>query len=118
MPGSIQLSLNPFTLIGATTRSGLLTAPLLSRFATKSRLEYYNAQTLKRIIFCDQGILNVQIADEAAAEILPEAVPLPGIANGLLHAGHAICTGIGMTDKLILALPNMPSKHWMWMNTD
>src|SRR5258705_6055247 len=47
---SIQLNLNPFTLIGATTRSGLLTAPLLSRFAIKSRLEYYNAATLNKII--------------------------------------------------------------------
>ena len=47
---SIQINLSPFTLIGATTRSGLLTAPLLSRFAIKSRLEYYDAETLKKII--------------------------------------------------------------------
>src|SRR5690242_20670775 len=58
---SIQLNLNPFTLIGATTRSGLLTAPLLSRFGIKSRLEYYNAQTLKKIIERSASILNVPV---------------------------------------------------------
>src|SRR3982750_4384655 len=57
---SIQLNLNQFTLIGATTRSGLLTAPLLSRFAIKSRLEYYDATTLKRIVLRSAEILNVQ----------------------------------------------------------
>ncbi len=82
---SIQLSLNPFTLIGATTRSGLLTAPLLSRFAIKSRLEYYNAQTLKKIILRSAGILNVQIVDEAAAEIAARSRATPRIANGLLR---------------------------------
>ena len=56
---SIQINLNPFTLIGATTRSGLLTAPLLSRFGIKSRLEYYNHETLQRIILRSASILNV-----------------------------------------------------------
>src|SRR6195952_2245319 len=55
---SIQLTINPFTLVGATTRSGLLTAPLLSRFGIKSRLEYYNAETLRKIILRSAGILN------------------------------------------------------------
>src|ERR1044072_3090109 len=58
---SIQLNLNPFTLIGATTRSGLLTAPLLSRFAIKSRLEYYNAATLQKIILRAASILGTKI---------------------------------------------------------
>src|SRR6202022_4819072 len=58
---SIQLTLNPFTLIGATTRSGLLTAPLLSRFGIKSRLEYYNAETLNRIIQRSARILDTKI---------------------------------------------------------
>src|ERR671913_1257769 len=62
---SIQINLNPFTLIGATTRSGLLTAPLLSRFAIKSRLEYYNADILKKIILRSAHILNVEISSEA-----------------------------------------------------
>src|SRR6187397_3305039 len=66
---SIQLNLNPFTLIGATTRSGLLTAPLLSRFAIKSRLEYYNAATLQKILLRSAGILNTSITTAAADEI-------------------------------------------------
>jgi len=82
---SIPINLNPFTLIGATTRSGLLTAPLLSRFAIKSRLEYYNAATLKKIILRSATILNVQIAEEAAAEIAGRSRGTPRIANGLLR---------------------------------
>src|SRR6187397_3604549 len=66
---SIQININPFTLVGATTRSGLLTAPLLSRFAIKSRLEYYDSATLKKIIHRAAHILNVEITSEAAAEI-------------------------------------------------
>src|SRR4026208_1718023 len=62
---SIQLTLHPFTLIGATTRSGLLTAPLLSRFAIKSRLEYYNSETLNRIIHRSANILGTKISKEA-----------------------------------------------------
>src|SRR5690606_2309051 len=58
---NIQLSLNPFTLIGATTRSGLLTAPLLSRFAIKSRLEYYPVDTLQKIVMRSASILDVKI---------------------------------------------------------
>src|SRR5215216_308494 len=82
---SIQINLNPFTLIGATTRSGLLTAPLLSRFAIKSRLEYYNAETLKKIILRSADILNVQISFEAAGEISRRSRGTPRIANGLLR---------------------------------
>src|SRR6187397_1788385 len=65
---SIQLTLNPFTLVGATTRSGLLSAPLLSRFAIKARLEYYNAETLKTIIERSASILNTNTSEDAAAE--------------------------------------------------
>ena len=82
---SIQLNLNPFTLIGATTRSGLLTAPLLSRFAIKSRLEYYSAEVLKKIILRSAGILGVVISDEAAKEIAARSRATPRIANGLLR---------------------------------
>src|SRR5688500_7264451 len=63
---SIQINLNPFTLVGATTRSGLLTAPLLSRFAIKSRLEYYDANTLLKIILRAAQILQVPITTDAA----------------------------------------------------
>lgn len=82
---SIQINLNPFTLIGATTRSGLLTAPLLSRFGIKSRLEYYDTATLKTIILRAAGILGVQISDEAAAEISRRSRGTPRIANNLLR---------------------------------
>ncbi len=82
---SIQITLNPFTLIGATTRSGLLTAPLLSRFAIKSRLEYYNSETLNRIIGRSANILGTKISKEAVAEIGRRSRGTPRIANGLLR---------------------------------
>jgi Holliday junction DNA helicase RuvB len=82
---SIQINLNPFTLIGATTRSGLLTAPLLSRFGIKSRLEYYNQTTLQRIVLRSAGILQVVISEEAASEISRRSRGTPRIANGLLR---------------------------------
>ena len=82
---SIQLTLNPFTLIGATTRSGLLTAPLLSRFAIKSRLEYYTAETIQKIINRSANILGVRITSDAAREISGRSRGTPRIANGLLR---------------------------------
>lgn len=82
---SVQITLNPFTLIGATTRSGLLTAPLLSRFAIKSRLEYYTAGTLNRIIERSASILNTSISPDAIAEIGRRSRGTPRIANGLLR---------------------------------
>ena len=82
---SVQLSIHPFTLVGATTRSGLLTAPLLSRFGIKSRLEYYNAETLQKIIQRSAHILHTQIDDQAAAEIARRSRGTPRIANGLLR---------------------------------
>src|ERR1700759_1076619 len=65
----IQLSIHPFTLVGATTRSGLLTAPLLSRFGIKSRLEYYNSDTLQKIILRSASILGTKITSDASGEI-------------------------------------------------
>lgn len=82
---SIQLSLHPFTLIGATTRSGLLTAPLLSRFAIKSRLEYYKAPVLNQILKRSASILGVGIKDDAVVEIARRSRGTPRIANGLLR---------------------------------
>jgi Holliday junction DNA helicase RuvB len=82
---SIQLTLNPFTLIGATTRSGLLTGPLLSRFAIRSRLEYYPAETLQKIILRSSHILGVAITEEAALEIARRSRATPRIANALLR---------------------------------
>jgi len=82
---SIQLTLNPFTLIGATTRSGLLTAPLLSRFGIKSRLEYYDSITLQTIILRSASILHTKITSDASAEISRRSRGTPRIANGLLR---------------------------------
>lgn len=82
---SIQIDLNPFTLVGATTRSGLLTSPLLSRFGIKSRLDYYPAEVLTRIVTRSAGLLNVKITSEAAASIARRSRGTPRIANGLLR---------------------------------
>jgi len=82
---SVQINLNPFTLIGATTRSGLLTSPLLSRFGIKSRLEYYDAATLKNILVRSAKILNTKITSDAAAEIAGRSRGTPRIANSLLR---------------------------------
>ena len=97
---SIQLNLNPFTLVGATTRSGLLSAPLLSRFAIKSRLEYYNAETLQKIILRAAGILNVKITSDASKEIAGRSRATPRIANGLLRRmrDFAMVLGNGVID--------------------
>lgn len=82
---SIQINLNPFTLVGATTRSGLLTAPLLSRFGIKSRLEYYPATVIEKIILRSASILEVAIQTDAAGEIARRSRGTPRIANGLLR---------------------------------
>ena len=82
---TVQLNLNQFTLIGATTRSGLLTAPLLSRFGIKSRLEYYDAATLEKILIRAAKILNVPVSGEAAREIAGRSRGTPRIANSLLR---------------------------------
>lgn len=82
---SVQINLSPFTLIGATTRSGLLTAPLLSRFGIRSRLEYYTSDILVHIIVRSSGLLRTRITPEAAAEIAGRSRGTPRIANGLLR---------------------------------
>lgn len=82
---SVRLNLQPFTLIGATTRSGLLTAPLRSRFGLTNRLDYYGAKELQTIIERSARILNVDISPEGAAEIGRRARGTPRIANNLLR---------------------------------
>ncbi len=82
---SIQIKLNPFTLIGATTRSGLLTAPLRSRFGINSRLNYYTADILEKIICRSADLLKVSIMENAAAEIARRSRGTPRIANLLLR---------------------------------
>lgn len=82
---SIRLSLNPFTLVGATTRSGLLTSPLRARFGIKCAMEYYDTPTLQKIVERSAGILNVPIDDAAAYEIALRSRGTPRIANSLLR---------------------------------
>ena len=82
---SIQIDLNPFTLVGATTRSGLLTAPLRARFGINMHLEYYNPETLQKIIERSAGILGVPITEDAALEIAGRSRGTPRIANALLR---------------------------------
>lgn len=82
---SIQLTLNPFTLIGATTRSGLLTSPLRARFGIQCHLEFYDSTVLQRIVKRAAEILNIGISDDAAHEIAFRSRGTPRIANALLR---------------------------------
>ncbi len=84
-PRSVQISLNPFTLVGATTRSGLLTAPLRARFGINSRLQYYDAKLLTTIVLRSADILRTSINDEGAYEIARRSRGTPRIANALLR---------------------------------
>lgn len=82
---TVQINLNPFTLVGATTRSGLLTAPMRARFGIQSRLQYYNTELLTTIVQRSATILNVGITMEAAIEIAGRSRGTPRIANALLR---------------------------------
>jgi len=82
---TVQITLEPFTLIGATTRSGLLTAPLRARFGINSRLEYYDSKLLTDIVSRSAGILEIPITDDAAYEIARRSRGTPRICNALLR---------------------------------
>ncbi|WMI69391.1 Holliday junction branch migration DNA helicase RuvB [Mangrovimonas sp. YM274] len=82
---TVQINLNPFTLIGATTRSGLLTSPMRARFGISSRLQYYSTELLSTIVERSANILNVPISMEAAIEIAGRSRGTPRIANALLR---------------------------------
>ncbi len=82
---TVQINLNPFTLVGATTRSGLLTAPMRARFGIQSRLQYYTTELLATIVERSAHILNVPISMEAAIEIAGRSRGTPRIANALLR---------------------------------
>lgn len=82
---SVQIRLNPFTLVGATTRSGMLTKPMLARFGIQSRLEYYNIELLSTIIQRSARVLGVKIYEDAAIEIARRSRGTPRIANALLR---------------------------------
>lgn len=103
---SIQITLNPFTLIGATTRSGLLTAPLRARFGINSRLSYYDAKLLTSIVKRASGILTIPIQDDAAKEIAGRSRGTPRIANALLRRvrDFAMVKGDGTITKEITTM--------------
>ena len=82
---SVQIALNPFTLIGATTRSGLLTSPLRARFGINARLQYYDAKTLTAIVERSSALLDIPISEEAAYQIASRSRGTPRIANALLR---------------------------------
>ena len=100
---SIQLDLNPFTLVGATTRSGLLTAPLRARFGINLHLEYYDAEVLSRIVERSARILAVPVEHDAAMEIAGRSRGTPRIANALLRRvrDFAQVRGSGRVDMSI-----------------
>lgn len=103
---SIQIDLNPFTLVGATTRSGLLTAPLRARFGINLHLEYYEPETLQKILKRSASILKVPITDDAALEIARRSRGTPRIANALLRRvrDFAQVKGTGKIDNGITQL--------------
>ena len=100
---TVQITLNPFTLIGATTRSGLLTSPLRARFGINSRLEYYNTETLTAIIQRSAGLLEIEIDERAAIKIASRSRGTPRIANALLRRvrDFAQIKGSGKIDEAI-----------------
>lgn len=100
---TVQISLNPFTLIGATTRSGLLTAPLRARFGINARLQYYTAKTLTLIVQRSCDLLDIPINDDAAYEIASRSRGTPRIANALLRRvrDFAQIKGDGLIDLKI-----------------
>src|SRR6056297_4086903 len=100
---SVQITLNPFTLIGATTRSGLLTGPLRARFGINSLLEYYDKQVLQGIIKRSASILEIKIQEDAAEEIASRSRGTPRIANAILRRirDFAQVKGSGTIDRRI-----------------
>ena len=100
---SVQISLNPFTLVGATTRSGLLTSPLRARFGINARLQYYDAKLLTNIVQRSSSILGAAISEEGAYEIARRSRGTPRIANALLRRTRdfAQIKGNGNIDKAI-----------------
>ncbi len=109
---SIQLDLNPFTLIGATTRSGMLTAPLRARFGINMHLEYYDVETIKKIVLRSARILACECDEDAAGEIASRSRGTPRIANALLRRvrDFAQVRGDGRIDMQI-ARSSLESLH-------
>ena len=117
---SLQLSLNKFTLVGATTRAGLLTAPLRARFGINFLLEYYSADILTNIINRSAGILNVEILENAANEIAKRSRGTPRIANALLRRvrDFAQVKGDGKIDLKIVSTSELINKGQSYFEAD
>ena len=107
---TVQIELNPFTLVGATTRSGLLTAPLRARFGINLRLQYYDAKTLTDIVERSAGIFNMPIEHAAAYEIASRSRGTPRIANALLRRVRDFAEIKGDGQRLIRR-----SQSLLWM---
>lgn len=107
---SVQIQINPFTLIGATTRSGLLTAPLRARFGINCHLEYYDTDILSGIISRSAAILNVGITVRRYGNRFPEP-GTPRIANALMLQSARFCNGQKVMEASIVTSPVMHSKH-------
>ena len=111
----MKLPLKPFTLVGATTRTGLLTSPLRDRFGFHSRLNYYTAEELKSVVLRSAGILDVKIDDDAALEIASRSRGTPRIANRLLRRtrDYAQVRGTGVIELEIagIALERLDVDH-------
>ncbi len=108
---TVQIKLPPYTLVGATTRAGLLTAPLRDRFGIKSRLDYYDSKLITKIINRSSGILNISIDEDAAVEIAKRSRGTPRIANRLLRRTRDFADyedlekiNIGIAKKALAAL--------------
>ena len=112
---SIKLSLPPFTLVGATTRAGLLTSPLRDRFGIVQRLEFYDVTDLTNIVLRSAGILGVPLEEDGAAAIAARARGTPRIANRLLRRArdYAEVRGDGrITSTIAVAARSSPAIHW------
>ncbi len=97
---SVRLNLPKFTLVGATTRAGMLTAPLRDRFGVVNRLEFYTDRELMTIILRSARVLGVEIEESGAMELARRSRGTPRLANRLLEAGERLCTGKNMTGSL------------------
>jgi len=106
---SVQLTLAPFTLVGATTRAGLLTSPLRARFGINARLEYYDAKLLTKIVHRSAAILNTEIDKDAAQEISRRSRGTPRIANNLLRRTRDFADVKG-DGRITMAIANMALK--------
>lgn len=114
---TIRLDLPPFTLVGATTRVGLLTAPLRDRFGVLSRLEYYQEHELSKIVKRTANLLNIEIEEQAAVEIARRSRGTPRIANRLLKRVRDFAQVLGF-EKSAPILPKTPWSVCKWINLD